>query len=77
MKTTKRQQKFLDKLYANYTDTNNIYPKSMSDSEFIKLITDYFLGEDYYIASPVSQGQANVIIAIEIIRSNRHWPLRK
>jgi hypothetical protein len=25
----------------------------------------------------VSQGQANVIIAIEIIRSNRHWPLRK
>lgn len=69
----KRREKFLKKLRDKYQDHNNlenIYPTSMTDAEFVKLITDYFLGEFYYIEDPVSHGQANVIVAYEIISKN-------
>lgn len=71
---TKKQyrEKFLKKIENKYMNGNgdNIYPKSMSDEEFRKLIIDYFLGDDYYIADPISHGQANVIVVYEIISKN-------
>lgn len=66
----KRRKEFLNKLMNNYSDSNNIYPKGMSDEEFIKFIASYFLGENYYIADPISHNQANTIIAKEIISNN-------
>lgn len=67
-----RRTKFLKKIEGKYINGNgdNIYPKSMTDEEFIKLMIDYFLGENYYITDPISHQQANVIIAREIISNN-------
>lgn len=77
MKTNKKQMRerketFLKKIDSKYINANgdNIYPKLMTYEEFQRIITEYFLGENYYIADPISQGQANVIIAREIISNN-------
>lgn len=67
-----RRTKFLKKIEDKYINGNgdSIYPKSMTDEEFIKLMIEYFLGKNYYITDPISHGQANVIIAREIISNN-------
>lgn len=59
-KKKKRQEEFL-KNFATSIETMMIW---------IKIITEYFLGENFYIADPLSPGQANVIIAYEIISNN-------
>lgn len=41
----------------------------MTDAEFRRKITDYFLGKNYYIAMPMSQKQANVIIYDDIVNA--------
>ena len=72
-KKKKRQEEFLKKLRYKYQDhhyLDNFYPSSITDPDFIKIITEYFLGEKFYIADPLSPGQANVIIAYEIISNN-------
>ena len=68
-KKQKRQDIFLNKISNKYSNDpdENIYPKPMTDAEFIRLVTDYLLGEDWYIADPVSPAQANVYIAVAII----------
>lgn len=67
-----RRTKFLKKIEDKYINGNgdNIYPKSMTDEEFQRIIIEYFLGENYYITDPISHQQANVIIAREIISNN-------
>lgn len=69
LKKQKRQDIFLDKILNKYSNDpdENIYPKPMTDAEFVRLIKDYLLGEDWYIADPVSPDQANVYIAAAII----------
>lgn len=69
LKKQKRQDIFLDKIFNKYGNDpeENIFPKPMSDAEFVRLVTDYLLGEDWYIADPVSPAQANVYIAAAII----------
>ena len=69
LKKQKRQDIFLDKLFNKYGNDpeENIFPKPMTDAEFVRLVTDYLLGEDWYIADPVSPAQANVYIAAAII----------
>jgi len=42
----------------------------MTDAEFVRVVKDYLLGEDWYIADPVSPAQANVYIAAAIIESS-------
>lgn len=47
---------------------NNILPEeTMTDTEFRRKITDYFLGKDYCITMSMSQKQANVVIYNDII----------
>ena len=41
--------------------------ETMTDTEFRRKITDYFLGKNYYIAMSMSQKQANVIIYDDIV----------
>lgn len=43
-------------------------PDSMSGQEGLDFITDYILGEDYYIVDPVSNKQGNSIVVADIIR---------
>lgn len=47
----------------------NVPLKEMTKEEGFDLLCDYFLGDDYYIADPVSQTQANAIMVDDIIRS--------
>ena len=69
LKKQKRQDIFLDKLFNKYGNDpkENLFPKPMTDAEFVRLVTDYLLGEDWYIVDPVSPAQANVYIAAAII----------
>ena len=69
LKKQKRQDIFLDKILNKYSNDpeENIYPKPMTDAEFVRLVTDYLLGEDWYIADPVSPDQANVYVALAIV----------
>ena len=49
--------------------SDNMLPEeTMTDTEFRRKITDYFLGKNYYIAMPMSQKQANVIIYSDIVK---------
>lgn len=49
--------------------SENMLPEeTMTDTEFRRKITDYFLGKNYYIAMPMSQKQANVIIYSDIVK---------
>ena len=41
--------------------------ETMTDAEFRRKITDYFLGKDYYITMSMRQNQANVIIYNDIV----------
>lgn len=48
--------------------SENMLPEeTMTDAEFRRKITDYFLGKDYYITMSMSQNQANVIIYNDIV----------
>lgn len=48
--------------------SDNMLPEeTMTDTEFRRKITDYFLGKNYYIAMSMSQKQANVIIYDDIV----------
>lgn len=69
LKEFTRQEKFLNKLSNKYDNDpkENIFPKPMTDAEFVRLVTDYLLGEDWYFADPVSYEQGNVYIATAII----------
>lgn len=66
-KKKKRQQDFLNKILNKTILEDNIFPDATSDREFVSTIVDYFLGEDYYVINPVTQGQANTYMLCEII----------
>ena len=55
---------------------NNICPRSMSDSEFRKRITNLFLDKDWYISISMNQEQANTCIYNEIRRYYKHRTLK-
>jgi len=63
----RRQRRYLDVISKKYYDSSNIFPKPMTDKEFRRLMTNYFLGENWYQPNPVSPAQCNVYIATEII----------
>ena len=59
---------------------DNMLPEeTMTDAEFRRKITDYFLGKDYYITMSMSQNQANVIIYNDIVNEykTRRWQHRE
>jgi hypothetical protein len=68
-KKTERQEKFLDRVLDKYSNDpeENIFPKPMTDAEFVKVMTDYFLGEGWYVVDPMSHEQINVARAVQII----------
>ena len=51
----------------NYTTNDNVFPKPMEDRDFINIICDYILGENWYTVNPVSEKQVNVYRAISIV----------
>ena len=50
---------------------NMLLEETMTDTEFRRKITDYFLGKGYYIAMSMNQKQANVIIYNDIVKEYR------
>lgn len=68
MNKKKKREKFLQMIENKYMyESENIYPESMTDAEFVQIMLDYFLGEDYYVADPLGHEQINTIVACEII----------
>ena len=67
-KSREKREKFLQMIENKYMyESENIYPESMTDREFVQIMLDYFLGEDYYVADPLGHEQINTIVACEII----------
>lgn len=49
------------------SDAYGICPAPMDDKMALRILTDYLLGEDYYIVMPVSHEQANTVIVTDIL----------
>lgn len=48
-------------------DTGNIYCTGITDEEFITFITEYLLGEDWYVVDPLGHNQVNQIALEKIL----------
>ena len=53
--------------YYNRTDKDNICPIGISDSEFVVIIKNLFLGRDWYSVMPLGNNQINEEILEEIL----------
>lgn len=53
--------------FLHFTPKNNIIPDAITAQQALDILTDFFLGEDYYIAISCSPGQANAIITENIM----------
>ena len=51
---------------ANW-EKDNMFPPPMDAQVAFNYVTDYLLGEDYYIVNPLSTAQANVEILHDIL----------
>jgi len=55
------------KRYDNRKDKDNIFPIGISDREFVEIITNIFLGSDWYCVNPITHNQVNEEILEEIL----------
>ena len=55
------------KRYTNREDKDNIFPIGIDDRKFVEIITNIFLGSDWYCVNPISHNQINEEILEEII----------
>lgn len=62
---TKYKKKFFEILSD---DTYGICPAPTTSDDAIQILTDYLLGEDFYIGMPMSQEQANTEIVTLILK---------
>lgn len=53
--------------FLHFTPKDNIIPDAITAQQALDILTDFFLGEDYYIAISCSPGQANAIITENIM----------
>lgn len=57
------------KLFKILSDeTYGLCPAPLSANDAIQILTDYLLGEDFYISMPLSQEQANTEIVERILK---------
>lgn len=57
------------KLFEILSDEKyGLCPAPMSAEDAIQILTDYLLGEDFYIEMPLSQKQANTVIVERILK---------
>ena len=67
----KKELKFYDEWnkerYNNRVDKDNIFPIGINDNTFIKIITNIFLGSNWYSPNPISHDQINEEILEEIL----------
>lgn len=64
----------------NADDNYGIFNSPMSDKECIQLITNYLLGENWYVTSPVSHDQVNTERVFQILnrysrRFKKEWKM--
>lgn len=57
-------------------DKGNIYCTGITDEEFITFITEYLLGDDWYVTDPLGHNQVNQI-ALEKILNKYSKKFRK
>lgn len=53
--------------YINREDKDNICPIGLSDSEFVAIIKNLFLGQDWYTSMPLGHDQINEEILEDIL----------
>lgn len=53
--------------FLHFTPEDNIIPDAITAQQALDILTDFFLGEGYYIAISCSPGQANAIITENIM----------
>lgn len=53
---------------SNPKESSNIFCEGMTDREFVQSMIANILGENWYVAAPVSQNQVNEYAFCEIMR---------
>ena len=59
---------------SKYWD-GNMYPYETDAQEGLNLLVDGLLGEDWYIADPLPNGQVNTYIVYEILKKYEKKPI--
>ena len=62
-----RQFDLENNLRYSEEDRENIFPKGMTDEEFIKYIQLIFLGEEFISSTPISHNQRNEVVLQNIV----------
>lgn len=55
------------KRYAERDDKGNIFPIGLTDEQFVEWVKRIFLGDNWYVSSPLSKNQINEEILEELI----------
>lgn len=66
-KELKRYDEWNKERYNNRKDKDNIFPIGISNGQFVEIITNLFLGSDWYCVNPLSRDQINEEILEEIL----------
>jgi len=53
--------------YNNRENKDNIFPIGIDDRKFVEIITNIFLGSDWYTPNPISHNQVNEEVLEEIL----------
>lgn len=65
--TTKEFNDILVQKKIALHDEENIYPPPTSDFDGLQILISHFLGDEWYVVDPLSNGQVNSIAIMEIL----------
>lgn len=70
-----KYNKGFEAMKNNVCDTSyGLCPAPMSAQEALDILTSYLLGDDYYVASSMSQDQMNAVITEQILdKYSKKW----
>ncbi len=68
-------KKFMQTALDN--NKNDLCPPSIKAQEALNILTQHFLGEDWYIVSPIHTEQVNVEAVYEILQKYPMWRDKK
>ena len=73
-KAVKKYNKFIAKKYKNGQDDRHLFGVGITDEEFVRHMTKIVLGEEWFVALPLSHNQMNELVFEEILdKLNKRW----
>ena len=70
--TNKEFEEILNKKRIEMGWEDNIFPPPTTDREFVEIIRNHFLGENWYVVNPISHEQINTEAIWDILSKYPH-----